>query len=102
MPLPANNRVERRRHVREIIGGDYMLRVHAGEGREPIKCAIWDISERGARLTLTEKVTMPEKMAALIGNVTRPMRLVWQNEDQIGIEFLEVEDAVSSEDPLVN
>ena len=65
-----------------------------------MKCSIGDISEGGARLTLTEKVRMPEKMAALIGNVTQPLRLVWHNGDQIGIEFLHVEDAAVSDDLL--
>lgn len=102
MSSPANNRIERRRHPRDVIGGQYVLRVDAGEGREPMKCLIWDISEAGARLTLTEKARMPDKMVALIGNVTRPIRLVWQNGDQIGIEFLEVEDDVASSDELLN
>jgi hypothetical protein len=100
MSSPANNRIERRRHTREVIGGDYVLRVDTGEGHGPLKCFIWDISEGGARLTLTEKVRMPDKMAALIGNVTRPIRLVWHNGDQIGIEFLEVEEVAGSDDLL--
>jgi hypothetical protein len=100
MASPANNRMERRQHAREVIGGDYVLRVDTGEGREPMKCSIWDISEGGARLTLPENVRMPDKMAVLIGNVTRPIRLVWHNGDQIGIEFLEVEDAACSDDQL--
>lgn len=76
------------------------MRVDTGEGREPMKCSIWDISEGGARLTLTEYVRMPDKMTVLIGNVTRPIRLVWHNGDQIGIEFLEVEYAACSADLL--
>jgi hypothetical protein len=98
MSAPANSHIERRRHAREVIGGDYLLRVDTGEGREPMKCSIWDISEGGARLTLTENVRMPAKMTVLIGNVTRPIRLAWHNGDQIGIEFLEVEAAACSAD----
>jgi hypothetical protein len=100
MSSPGNNRTERRRNAREVIGGDYMLRVDTGEGREPMKCFIWDISEGGARLTLTEKVRMPDKMGALIGNVMRPIRLVWHEGDQIGIEFLEMEVATGTDDLL--
>ena len=96
----ANNRIERRRHAREVIGGDYVLRVDTGEGREPMQCFIWDISEGGARLTLAEEMRVPDKMTAMIGNVARPIRLVWHNGDQIGIEFLEVEVATGSDDLL--
>jgi PilZ domain len=93
------NRVERRRHPREVIGGDYTLQIDTGNGR-PMNCFISDISEGGARLTLTEKTTMPERLTAQIGNITRPLRLVWQKNDQIGIEFLATDEAVCSDDPL--
>lgn len=98
----AMNRVERRRHPREVIGGDYALRVDTGNGRPAVKCFIWDISEGGARLTLTESATMPERLTALIGNVTRPLRLVWQTDDQIGIEFLATDEATCSDDRLAS
>jgi PilZ domain len=94
----ATNRIERRRHVREVIGGDYVLRVDTGGKREPTKCFIWDISEGGARLTLTEHTRMPAEMAVLIGNVKRSVRLVWHKEDQIGIEFLETEEWACADD----
>ena len=100
MASPSSKRIERRRHAREAIGGDYVLRVDSGEGREPMKCTILDISEGGARLTLTENLTLPDEMAALIGNVTRPIRLVWRNGNQIGIEFLATKDTVASDDLL--
>jgi hypothetical protein len=102
MTSAAANPVERRRHAREVIGGDYVLRLDMGDGHEPMKCFIWDISEGGARLTLTENVRMPDTMAALIGNVVRAVRLVWHKADQIGIQFLELEEAACSDDLLAS
>jgi len=79
--------------------GDYVLQVDARDGREPMTCFIWDISEAGARLTYTQDARLPDEVAILIGNVTHRARVVWQKGDQIGVEFLEMEELPSS-DPL--
>jgi hypothetical protein len=101
MLSPDINRIERRRHAREKIDKDYALRLDPRDGREPMKCFIWDISEVGARLTLTKSAKMRRKMTALIGNVKRPVRVVWRKENQIGIEFLAMEERAYL-DPLVS
>ena len=97
----AANRVERRRHPREVIAGVYELLLDRSDGHKPMKCFIWDISEGGARLRLTENSdSMPDKMLARIGNVSKPLRLVWRKQDEIGIEFLETEE-IATVDPLL-
>ena len=77
------------------------MEVDPGHGRKPLKCFIRDISEGGAGLQLPENVILSGKMRARLGNVVQPIRLVWQKERQIGIEFLEMKQAAKP-DPLAN
>jgi hypothetical protein len=99
MSSPGINRIERRQHPREVIGGDYVLEIDPGDGHKLLRCFIRDISEEGAGLQLPEEVKMPDRMLVRLGNVIRPTRLIWQKERQIGIEFLEMQHA-ASKDPL--
>jgi c-di-GMP-binding flagellar brake protein YcgR len=102
MSSPPANRVERRRSPREVIGNDFVLEIEPGNGRKPLKCAIRDISEGGASLQLPENVNLFGNMCARIGNVVQPIRLVWQKQCQIGIEFLEIKQVATLADPLAN
>jgi PilZ domain-containing protein len=96
MSSAVHNRVERRRHVREFMKNS-ALRIDACDGRPPITCFIWDISESGARLTLCQNVKLPSDIAILKGNLTYRARVVWQKEDQIGVEFLEIEEPAGTD-----
>jgi hypothetical protein len=95
------NSVERRRSPREVIGENFVLEIDPGDGRKPLKCFIRDISEGGASLQLPKNIGLPGTMRARIGNVVQPIRLIWQKQGQIGIEFLEMKHA-SLADPLSN
>jgi hypothetical protein len=81
--IPA---VERRKEPRAQIGR-CLLRLDPRDGRDPIVCFVWDMSESGARLKLSQDVPLPSILAVLIGNVTRTARLIWRKEDHLGIEF---------------
>jgi c-di-GMP-binding flagellar brake protein YcgR len=102
MSSPWANRIERRRSPREIIGNDFVLEIEPGDGRKPLRCVIRDISEGGASLQLPENVSLTGKLHARIGNVVQPIRLIWQNQRQIGIEFLEIKQVANLADPLAN
>jgi hypothetical protein len=83
---PAN--IERRVKPR-VDGGDYLLRLDAGDGSTPIACFVCDISLSGARLRLSKDLELPKIVKVLINNVLHPARVVWRKESQIGIEFVE-------------
>jgi c-di-GMP-binding flagellar brake protein YcgR len=102
MSTPWANPVERRRSPREVIGKDFVLEIDLGDGHKPLKCVIRDISDGGASLQLPENITLSGKMRARIGNVVQPIRLIWQKQREIGIEFLETKQAASLADPLAN
>ena len=87
-PIPQAE--ERRKSERQQIG-PYLLRIDPCDGRQTITCFVWDMSEGGARLKLAENAPLPNVISVLIGNVTRPARVVWRKDDQIGIEFLEID-----------
>lgn len=102
MSSPSANLVERRRSPREVVGGDFVLEVDPGDGRKPLKCFIRNVSEGGAGLQLPENVSLSGTMLARVGNLVRPIRLIWQKQSQIGIAFLEMKELGSLADPLAN
>jgi hypothetical protein len=79
---------DRRQYPRVSIG-NYLLQLDPCDGRKPISCVVWDISETGARLRLAGDVALPPTIDILVGNVTRKARVVWRKSTQIGIEFIE-------------
>ena len=81
---PADRRKSKRSRI-----GHHVLRIDAHDGREPHSCAVWDMSEGGARLVLTIDVKLPDEVTVLIGNVTHRARVVWAKDGQIGVEFLD-------------
>jgi hypothetical protein len=77
---------ERRSEERQFIGNP-LVKLDPGEGRPPLACFVWDISERGARLKLSQVIELPKTVGVLIGNVRKDARVVWSKGDQIGLEF---------------
>jgi hypothetical protein len=78
-----------RRSSERVNIGRYLLKLAPGGGREPFTCFIWDLSETGARLKLSEYGPLPRQVTVMIGNVTKTARVVWRDGFDIGIEFLE-------------
>jgi hypothetical protein len=63
-----------------------------GENAQPIRCRIWDMSERGARLALTSpNANIPHNFTLVLfkgPSVRRDCELVWTDRHHIGIKFL--------------
>ena len=66
-PFFVDRRSEPRRRVDNCL-----LKLDPGRGRAPITCFVWDISEGGTRLKLSENIDLPRVVHVVIGNVPRP------------------------------
>jgi len=62
-----------------------------GPQQQPIECRISDISESGAKLEGRLKIELPQLLELLLtenGNVRRSCTVVWQVENELGVQFL--------------
>ena len=82
-PYDLDRRSEPRRRV-----DHFLLRLDPGDGRAPITCAVWDISEGGTRLRLAEDVALPAVVHVVIGNVRKAARVVWRKADHVGLQYI--------------
>jgi hypothetical protein len=60
------------------------------EGDELHGCALFDISDTGARIDVEDSDSVPERVALLLsgnGKARRACRVVWRRERQIGVRF---------------
>jgi hypothetical protein len=80
--------VERRSEKREHFGGTYLVKLDPGKGGCPFTCFVWDISEHGIRLKLSERAGLPPVVHIMIGNVRKAAKVIWQKGDQVGLQFL--------------
>jgi hypothetical protein len=81
---------EKRRHPRHGIISTAWLRIDGDP--VPHVCVLWDISEGGARLSVTDMATVPNKFLLLLERDARrgtSCRVVWRRHDQIGLEFID-------------
>jgi hypothetical protein len=64
-------------------------RIYFNNRRSSIDCLIRDYSETGARLTLSESVTVPEAMELYIPNreEVHRARVEWRSGNEVGISF---------------
>ena len=79
--------VERRSEERRS-GGNVLVKLDPGSGRSPFTCFVWDISESGIRLKLSENSELPPIVHIIIGEVRKRARVVWRKADHVGLEFL--------------
>jgi hypothetical protein len=81
----ASGGQERRRHERAPL-------LHSGSLHNAggvVDCVIKDISASGARLMMERRIAELEKLILDIDGVGLfPSRIVWQSEDQAGVQFL--------------
>jgi len=81
----ASSGQERRRFERAPL-------LHSGSlhnARGVVDCVIKDISASGARLMMERRIAEQEKLILDIDGVGLfPSRIVWQSDDQAGIQFL--------------
>ena len=85
--IPKPQTVERR-CVERWPGGNALVKLDPGSGRSPFTCFVWDISEDGVRLKLSEKSELPPIVHIISGNVRRTARVVWRKADHVGLEFV--------------
>ena len=85
--IPQPQSVERRSEERRP-GGDVLVKLDPGIGRPPFTCFVWDISENGVRLKLSENSELPPIVHVVIGDVRKAARVVWRKADHVGLEFV--------------
>ena len=90
MGAPDLDAVERRVKERQYVGGTYLVKLDPGNGASPFTCFVWDISESGIRLKLSERNPLSSVVHVLIGNDRRAAKVVWQKGDQVGLQFLPI------------
>ena len=88
--LDPNQRVAPR--VRTLIAAKIVF----NNGQITLDCLIRNLSETGAKLTISDAVTVPDCFDLTIPqkNVTRRVRTAWRRGEEIGVRF---EDAPRSE-----
>jgi len=90
MGAPDLDAVERRVKKREYVGGTYLVKLDPGKGASPFTCFVWDISESGIRLKVSERHPLSPVVHVLIGNDRKAAKVVWQKGDQVGLQFLPI------------
>ena len=85
--IPKPQTVERRAEERRP-GGNALVKLDPGRGRPPFTCFVWDISEKGVRLKLSENSELPPIVHIVIGDVRKAARVVWRKADHVGLEFV--------------
>jgi hypothetical protein len=58
-------------------------------GRSTVDCLVRNISESGARLSVSPAVSLPQTIELLIPQkgMTRAARVVWRSESEVGVAF---------------
>ena len=79
--------IERRSEKRQTFG-DYLVKLDPGKDQAPFTCFVWDMSEGGARLKMSEKIDLPPHVHIIIGNVRKAARVIWQKADHVGLKFV--------------
>jgi hypothetical protein len=68
---------------------DHVVRIELGDGAPPLRGVLSDLSGTGARISLSAPYNMPAKFVLVLPPSTRRLcRLVWQSQENLGVEFL--------------
>ncbi|HEY2835980.1 MAG TPA: PilZ domain-containing protein [Rhizomicrobium sp.] len=95
LPPMAERRPMPRRRV--LLGG-----VAAYEdGAYTLNCQIRDLNEKGARITVSGRQSLPEELYLVImrDHMAHKARLVWRKGDEAGLQFVTSEDIRRATDP---
>jgi PilZ domain len=87
------NHAELRKKPRQQF--HYNARIQIDSKSPLVTCAIVDISEGGARLSLEADETLPETFMLLLtrnGRTRRYCRVVWRDGQTLGVEFPQVDE----------
>ena len=79
--------LDRRSEPRQRVV-NFVLKLDPCDGRAPIICVVWDISEGGTRLKLAQDVELPTVVDVVIGNVRKTARVVWRKADHVGLQYI--------------
>ena len=71
--------------LRALIGA----RIVFNNGQATLDCLIRDVSETGAKLTVSALIPLPDRFEVIIPQkgVTRPVRVAWRRATEIGVRF---------------
>ena len=68
---------------------DHVVRLELDGAARPLRGVLSDLSATGARISLAAPYAMPAKFALVLPpNTRRLCRLVWQSQENLGVEFL--------------
>ncbi len=79
---------DKRRSQRQAL--KYPAKIDIGSGMQ-VPCLLSDVSASGARLTLQSPGDIPEQFALLLAaehGVQRECKVMWREENQLGVEFI--------------
>ena len=71
------------------------------DGAYTLNCQIRDLNEKGARITVSSRQSLPEELYLVItrDHMAHRARLVWRKGDEAGVEFITSEDIRRIADP---
>jgi PilZ domain len=81
--------IEQRRSIREYV--DFPAWIDVGDGSQPRKCTVVDVSEDGARVMAAFPAKLPKEFWLLLSKDRtrrRRCRMVWRSDTQVGIQYL--------------
>ena len=80
-------RADQRKHARKTK--HYIVRIRTGDGSPLVRGILSDLSERGARLSLSAETHIPLKFTMIFpSSGARQCRLVWRSGREIGVQFV--------------
>jgi hypothetical protein len=80
------NDENRRQHGRRAITRTVHMTTGLGP---PLKCAMKDVSESGARIVVSDSKASPQEFLLLLNaGLSRWCRVTWRSDNEIGIQFI--------------
>lgn len=98
LPPLAERRPQPRRRV--LLGAVAVYQ----DGVYTLKCQVRDINEKGARILVSSRQSLPEELYLVVmrDHMAHKSRLVWRKGDEAGLEFITSEDIRRITDPSLN
>lgn len=81
--------IERRRSIREHV--EFPAWIDIGGGLQPRSCTVFDVSEGGARITVSSPAKLPKEFWLVVTkdrSRRRQCQMVWRSDTQVGVRYL--------------